>query len=76
MQEVSVQKEPLRLGPYADAALFEDDSIRKSIRSLDSAFNLDSADGHIEGSNEDEASFNLYAYGAVLDLRVNCLASH
>ncbi|KAG0512862.1 hypothetical protein BDA96_10G051200 [Sorghum bicolor] len=75
MQEVSVQKERSHLG-ISDATEFDRDSLRNARRSLDSAFNLDSAEGHIERTDGDGSSLNLYAYGAVLDLRVDCLASH
>ncbi|CAL5046101.1 unnamed protein product [Urochloa decumbens] len=63
VQEVSVQKEQSHIGLYEDATQFEGDSLRNARRSLDSAFNLDSADGHIENSDEAESSLNLYAYG-------------
>ncbi|KAL6606682.1 hypothetical protein ACP70R_042335 [Stipagrostis hirtigluma subsp. patula] len=63
VQEVPVQKVHLHLDVYQDAPQFEGDSLGKARRSLDSAFNLDSAEGHIERSNEAEASLNLYAYG-------------
>nr|TKW20153.1 hypothetical protein SEVIR_4G067200v2 [Setaria viridis] len=76
VQEVSVQKEQSHIGLYEDATQFDGNSLRNARRSLDSAFNLDSAEGHIEKSDEAESSLNLYAYGAVLDLRVDCLASH
>lgn len=75
MQEVSVQKEQSHLGIY-DATEFDGDSLRNARRSLDTAFNLDSAEGHIERTDGADSSLNLYAYGAVLDLRVGCLASH
>ncbi|CAN6172584.1 unnamed protein product [Urochloa humidicola] len=63
VQEVSVQKEQSQIGLYEDATQFDGDSLRNARRSLDSAFNLDSADGHIEKSDEAESSLNLYAYG-------------
>jgi hypothetical protein len=63
VQEVSVQKEQSHIGLYEDATQFDVDSLRNARRSLDSAFNLDSADGHIEKSDEAESSLNLYAYG-------------
>ncbi|CAL5036866.1 unnamed protein product [Urochloa decumbens] len=63
VQEVSVQKEQSHIGLYEDATQFEGYSLRNARRSLDSAFNLDSADGHIEKSDEAESSLNLYAYG-------------
>ncbi|KAM3195318.1 hypothetical protein ACQJBY_071437 [Aegilops geniculata] len=74
-QEVSVQKDQLRHGPYETASQSEVASLSNARTSLDSAFNLDSANGHIENSNVSEAAFNLYAYGGVLDIRGNCLAS-
>lgn len=62
MQEVSVQKEQSHLGIY-DATEFGSDSLRNARRSLDSAFSLDSAEGHIVRSDGADSSFNLYAYG-------------
>ncbi|CAD6337640.1 unnamed protein product [Miscanthus lutarioriparius] len=62
MQEVSVQKEQSHLGIY-DATEFDGDSLRNARRSLDSAFNLDSAEGHIERTDGAGSSLNLYAYG-------------
>ncbi|KAK3128431.1 hypothetical protein QOZ80_6BG0461530 [Eleusine coracana subsp. coracana] len=63
VQEPSVRKEQLRHGVHEDVAQFDSDSLWNARRSLDSAFSLDSAERHTEGSNEDEASLNLYAYG-------------
>ncbi|KAM0931752.1 hypothetical protein ACQ4PT_000062 [Festuca glaucescens] len=62
-QEVSVQKEQFPPGPYQTASQFVVDSLSNASTSLDSAFHLDSAKGHMEKSNESEAGFNLYAYG-------------
>jgi hypothetical protein len=62
-QEVSVQKEQFPPGPYQTASQFVVDSLINARTSLDSAFHLDSAKGHMEKSNESEAGFNLYAYG-------------
>uniref|UniRef100_A0A453QR54 Phosphotyrosine protein phosphatase domain-containing protein n=2 Tax=Aegilops tauschii subsp. strangulata TaxID=200361 RepID=A0A453QR54_AEGTS len=62
-QEVSVQKDQFRRGPYEIASQFEVASLSNARTSLDSAFNIDSANGHIENSNVSEAGFNLYAYG-------------
>ncbi|KAG2604305.1 hypothetical protein PVAP13_4NG037000 [Panicum virgatum] len=63
VQEVSVQKEQSHIAIYEDATPFDGDSLRNARRSLDSAFNLDSAEGHTERSDEAESSLNLYAYG-------------
>ncbi|TVU12488.1 hypothetical protein EJB05_46138, partial [Eragrostis curvula] len=63
VQETPVRKEQLHLGVQEDAAQFDGDSLWNARRSLDTAFNLDSAKGHTENSNEAEASLNLYAYG-------------
>ncbi|PUZ62132.1 hypothetical protein GQ55_4G333300 [Panicum hallii var. hallii] len=63
VQEVSVQKEQSHTGLYEDATPFDGDSLRNARRSLDSAFNLDSAEGHTERSDEAESSLSLYAYG-------------
>jgi hypothetical protein len=63
VQETSMRKEHLHLGFHEDSGQIDGDSLLKARRNLDSAFNLDSAEGHIEGSNEAEASLNLYAYG-------------
>ncbi|KAF0901503.1 hypothetical protein E2562_003488 [Oryza meyeriana var. granulata] len=76
VQEVYVQKERLHLGPSEGAAQLNPDSLSNARRSLDSAFNLDSVEGHIGRSTEAEPGLNLYAYGAILDLGVDCLASH
>uniref|UniRef100_A0ACD5ZPU8 Uncharacterized protein n=1 Tax=Avena sativa TaxID=4498 RepID=A0ACD5ZPU8_AVESA len=62
-QEVSVQKDQFRRAPYEIASQFEVASLSNARTSLDSAYNLDSANGHMEMSNESEAGFNLYAYG-------------
>jgi len=62
MQEVSVQKEQSHLGIY-DATEFDGDSLRNARRSLDTTFNLDSAEGHIERTDGADSSLNLYAYG-------------
>ncbi|CAD6340190.1 unnamed protein product [Miscanthus lutarioriparius] len=62
VQEVSVQKEQSHLGIY-DATEFDGDSLRNARRSLDTAFNLDSAEGHIERTDGADSSLNLYAYG-------------
>ncbi|KAI4977093.1 hypothetical protein ZWY2020_050700 [Hordeum vulgare] len=70
-QEVSVQKDQFRRDPYEIVSQFEVASLSNARTSLDSAFNLDSASGHIENSNVSEAGFNLYG---VLDIRGNCLA--
>ncbi|KAF2925281.1 hypothetical protein DAI22_06g039900 [Oryza sativa Japonica Group] len=76
VQEVYVQKERLDLGPSEGATQLDTDSLSNARRSLDSAFNLDPAEGHIGRSTEAEPDLNLYAYGAILDLGVDCLASH
>ena len=62
-QEVSVQKDQFRRAPYEIASQSEVASLSNARTSLDSAFNIDSANGHIENSNVSEAGFNLYAYG-------------
>uniref|UniRef100_A0ACD6A565 Uncharacterized protein n=1 Tax=Avena sativa TaxID=4498 RepID=A0ACD6A565_AVESA len=62
-QEVSVQKDQFRRAPYEVPSQFEVASLSNARTSLDSAYNLDSANGHMEMSNESEAGFNLYAYG-------------
>uniref|UniRef100_A0ACD5XZQ1 Uncharacterized protein n=1 Tax=Avena sativa TaxID=4498 RepID=A0ACD5XZQ1_AVESA len=62
-QEVSVQKDQFRRAPYEIASQFEVASLSNARTSLDSAYNLDSANGHPEMSNESESGFNLYAYG-------------
>jgi hypothetical protein len=62
MEEVSVQKEQSHLGIF-DATEFDGDSLRNARRSLDTAFNLDSAEGHIERTDGADSSLNLYAYG-------------
>ncbi|KAE8815813.1 hypothetical protein D1007_06643 [Hordeum vulgare] len=62
-QEVSVQKDQFRRDPYKIVSQFEVASLSNARTSLDSAFNLDSANGHIENSNVSEAGFNLYVYG-------------
>ncbi|KAG2609508.1 hypothetical protein PVAP13_4KG042800 [Panicum virgatum] len=63
VQEVSVQKEQSHIAIYEDATPFDGDSLRNARRSLDSAFNLDSAERHTERSDEAESRLNLYAYG-------------
>jgi len=63
VQEVSVQKEQSHIAIYEDATPFDGDSLRNARRSLDSAFNLDSAERHTERSYEAESRLNLYAYG-------------
>jgi hypothetical protein len=62
-QEVSVLKEQFPREPYQTASQFVVDSLSNARTSLDSAFHLDSAKGHMDKSNESEAGFNLYAYG-------------
>ncbi|KAF8732930.1 hypothetical protein HU200_015280 [Digitaria exilis] len=63
VQEVSVQKEQSHIGLYEGATKFDSDSLRNARRSLDSAFNLESAEAHIEMADEADSSLNLYAYG-------------
>ncbi|KAL5199484.1 hypothetical protein ABZP36_020687 [Zizania latifolia] len=63
VQDVSVQKEQLHVGPYEDAAQLACDSLSNARRSLDSAFKVDSAEGHIVRSTEAETGLNIYAYG-------------
>ncbi|BAF18766.1 protein SEEDLING PLASTID DEVELOPMENT 1 [Oryza sativa Japonica Group] len=63
VQEVYVQKERLDLGPSEGATQLDTDSLSNARRSLDSAFNLDPAEGHIGRSTEAEPDLNLYAYG-------------
>ncbi|KAJ1258096.1 hypothetical protein BS78_10G047400 [Paspalum vaginatum] len=63
MQEVFVQKEQSHVGLYEDRSQFDSNSLGNARRILDSAFNLDSAEGYIERSDEAESSLNLYAYG-------------
>lgn len=63
VQEVSVQKEQSYIGLYEGATKFDSDSLRSARRSLDSAFNLESAEAHIERADEADSSLNLYAYG-------------
>ncbi|XP_062233579.1 protein SEEDLING PLASTID DEVELOPMENT 1-like [Phragmites australis] len=63
VQEVYVQKEQLHPALYEKTVQFDGYSLRKARTSLDSAFKLDSAEGHIERSNEADASLNIYAYG-------------
>jgi hypothetical protein len=70
-KEVSVQKEQFPSGPYQTPSQFVVDSLSNARTSLDSAFHLDSAKGHMEKSNESEAGFNLYAYG-VRDSSIVC----
>uniref|UniRef100_A0A0D9WM37 Uncharacterized protein n=1 Tax=Leersia perrieri TaxID=77586 RepID=A0A0D9WM37_9ORYZ len=65
VQEVYVQKEQLHIGPSGGAAQLDTDSLSNARRTLDSAFNLDSAEGHIGRSTEAEPGLNLYAYGFV-----------
>lgn len=62
-KEVSVQKEQFHRGSFQIGPEFEADSLSNARTSLDSAFHLDSAEGHIEKFNESEEGFNLYAYG-------------
>lgn len=63
VQEVYVQKEQVHPALYEKTVQFDGYSLRKARTSLDSAFKLDSAEGHIERSNEADASLNIYAYG-------------
>uniref|UniRef100_A0A0E0A5A5 AAA+ ATPase domain-containing protein n=1 Tax=Oryza glumipatula TaxID=40148 RepID=A0A0E0A5A5_9ORYZ len=63
VQEVYVQKERLDLGPSEGATQLDTDSLSNARRSLDSAFNLDPAEGHIGRSTEAEPDLNLFAYG-------------
>jgi hypothetical protein len=66
VQEVYVQKERLDLGPSEGATQLDTDSLSNARRSLDSAFNLDPAEGHIGRSTEAEPDLNLYAYGVCI----------
>ena len=61
--EVPAQKDQFGRVPYEIASQFEVASLSNARTTLDTAFNLDSANGHMEMSNESEAGFNLYAYG-------------
>ncbi|KAG8076771.1 hypothetical protein GUJ93_ZPchr0006g42899 [Zizania palustris] len=63
VQDVSMQKEQLHVDPYENAAQLACDSLSNARRSLNSAFYLDSAEGHIVRSTEVETGLNLYAYG-------------
>lgn len=71
VQEVSVQKEQSHLG-ISDTTEFDGDSLRNARRNLDSAFNLDSAEGHTERSDGADSSLNLYAYGVRISSVVHC----
>ncbi|CAM0912839.1 unnamed protein product [Alopecurus aequalis] len=62
-QEVPAQKDHFGRVPYELASQFEVASLSNARTSLDTAFNLDPAKGHMEMSNDSEAGFNLYAYG-------------
>ncbi|XP_015694431.2 protein SEEDLING PLASTID DEVELOPMENT 1 [Oryza brachyantha] len=63
VQEIFVQKEHLHLSPPESAVQLNTDSLSNARRSLDSAFNLDSAEGYANRSTEAEPGLNLYAYG-------------
>ena len=62
-REVPAQKDQSGRGAYEIASQFEVASLSNARTSLDTAFNLDSANGHMEKSNESDTGFNLYAYG-------------